>query len=321
MNRRELRNVDLALLVCFEAMMIDRNVTRVAKKLCVGQPSVSSSLKRLRSIFDDPLFIRVGHTMEPTARAYELSRFLTPGLDAMSKALSLTEAFDPACSDRVFRIGLTDDVEFTLMPRLIRAVRIEAPQVTLIVQHADYHRLPDQLISGDISIGICQTRELPANAKRRALRSLQYRVLRDGKDTEPLDIDEYCARPHVAVSQSANTVSYLDKQLAELGRKRRVVLSVPRYSSLPAILRDSDLIATIPDFAATSIADAFGLRSVAPPFAIPGGSLSLSWLSNTDGDPAERWLRGKIIETMGSEPSTSVLHISTPARDVAHAFY
>jgi LysR family transcriptional activator of mexEF-oprN operon len=301
MNRRELRNVDLALLVCFEAMMIDRNVTRVARKLCVGQSAVSNSLKRLRSLFADPLFIRVGYTMEPTTRALELSRFLTPGLDAMSMALSLAEGFEPESSDRVFRIGLTDDVEFSLMPGLIQSVRLVAPRITLIVQHADYRRLPDQLIRGDISIGICQTRDLPANAKRRTLRRLQYRVLRAAVDDEPLDMDGYCARAHVAVSQSANTLSYLDKYLAELGRKRQVVLSLPRYSSLPAILRGSNLIATIPDFAAASIAEAFGLRSEPPPFEIPGGSLSLSWLSHTDADPAECWLRSKIIETMGSE--------------------
>jgi LysR family transcriptional activator of mexEF-oprN operon len=318
MNRRELRNVDLALLVCFESMMIDRNVTRVAKKLCVGQSTVSNSLNRLRALFDDPLFIRVGHTMEPTARALELSRLLTPGLDAMSMALSLTDVFDPACSDRVFRIGLTDDVELSLMPGLIRSVRLDAPQVTLIVQHADYRRLPDQLVSGDISIGICQTRDLPANAKRRTLRTLQYQVLRGGNDSAPLDIDEYCARPHVAVSQSANTVSYLDKYLGELGRKRRVVLSVPRYSSLSAILRDSDLIATVPDFAAASIADAFDLCSEPPPFEIPGSSLSLSWLSNTDSDPAECWLRSKIIESMSTE--SRLVTMQKPTQDVAHSY-
>ncbi|MCK1788831.1 LysR family transcriptional regulator [Pseudomonas violetae] len=311
MNRRELRKVDLALLVCFESMMLDRNVTRVAKKFCVGQSTISSSLNRLRSIFNDPLFIRVGHAMEPTARAYELAKFLTPGLDAMSKALRLAEAFQPQTSDRVFRLGLTDDVEFSLLPRLIKQLRAEAPEVTLIIQHADYRRLPAQLISGDISIGVCQTRELPANAKRKTLRHFQYRVLCDQHDATALDLDEYCARPHVVVSQSANTVSYLDKFLAEQGRKRQVVLSVPRYSSLPAIIENSNLIATIPDFAAESITQVFALKHKPPPFMIPGGSLSLSWLSNNDNDAGEQWLRERVVSHM-EEASAETAIKATP---------
>lgn len=69
MNRNELRKADINLMVVFETLMLERNVTRVAEKLFLGQPTISSALNRLRTMFNDPLFIRVGHRMEPTARA------------------------------------------------------------------------------------------------------------------------------------------------------------------------------------------------------------------------------------------------------------
>lgn len=72
MNRNELRKADINLMVVFETLMLERNVTRAAEKLFLGQPTISSALNRLRAIFNDPLFIRVGHRMEPTARAEEL---------------------------------------------------------------------------------------------------------------------------------------------------------------------------------------------------------------------------------------------------------
>lgn len=123
MNRNELRKADINLMVVFETLMLERNVTRAAEKLFLGQPTISSALNRLRTMLNDPLFIRVGHRMEPTARAEDIYRHLKPALDSLSAALSLTRDFDPATSTMTFRIGLSDDVEFGLLPPLLRALR------------------------------------------------------------------------------------------------------------------------------------------------------------------------------------------------------
>ncbi|KIH81948.1 LysR family transcriptional regulator [Pseudomonas batumici] len=298
MNRNELRKADINLMVVFEALMLERNVTRVAEKLFLGQPTISSALNRLRAMFNDPLFIRVGHRMEPTARAEEIIQHLSPALDSLSNALSLTHDFDPASSTMTFRIGLSDDVEFGLLPSLLRALRQEAPHVVIVVQHVDYWRIPDLLASGEITVGISQTRGLPANAKRKLLRHIQPRILRADASTAPLSLDEYCARPHVLVSHTANISSLADEWLAEIGRKRHVVLSVPQYSALPALLAGTDLIASLPDYTATAMA-ASGLLFDEPlPFKVPNLDLSMVWLGIVDTDPAERWLRSRLEHFM-----------------------
>jgi len=299
MNRNELRKADINLMVVFETLMQERNVTRVAEKLFLGQPTISSALNRLRTLFNDPLFVRIGHRMEPTARAEEIIKHLSPALDAMSVALSLTHDFDPANSTMTFRIGLSDDVEFGLLPPLLRALRQEAPKVVFVVQHVDYWRIPDLLASGEITVGISQTRGLPANAKRKLLRRMHARVLRADKSDAPLTLDEYCSRPHVLVSHTANTSGIADEWLHEIGRKRQVVLSVPQFSSLPALLAGTDLLAGLPDYAATAMA-AYGTLFDEPlPFDTPTLDLSMVWLSIMDTDPAERWLRSRLEMFMG----------------------
>lgn len=109
MNRNDLRRVDMNLLVIFEALMFEKNLTRVAEKLFMGQPAVSAALGRLRDLFDDPLLLRNGRGMEPTPRALAILKELQPAMDTISGAVSRAKDFDPSTSCAVFRIGLSDD--------------------------------------------------------------------------------------------------------------------------------------------------------------------------------------------------------------------
>ena len=307
MNRNELRKADINLMVVFETLMQERNVTRAAEKLFLGQPTISAALNRLRSLLNDPLFIRVGHRMEPTARAHEILKHLTPALDAMSTALSLTTDFDPSVSKMTFRIGLTDDVEFGLLPAMLKAIREEAPGVVIVVKHVDYLNISEVLMSGDITVGVCLTYELPANAKRKTLRNVQPRLVRADKPASPISLDEYCSRPHVVVSHVASVSSFADEWLTALGRKRQVVLSVPQFATLPALMAGTDMISGLSDYAAKAMS-ALGLLYDEPlPFPTPGLDLSMTWLSVMDSDPAERWLRSRIEAFMGERQEAPAL--------------
>lgn len=306
MNRNELRKADINLMVVFETLMLERNVTRAAEKLFLGQPTISAALNRLRALFNDPLFIRIGNRMEPTARANEIIHHLSPALDAMSVALSLTRDFDPASSDMTFRIGLSDDVEFSLMPPVWRAIRKEAPGVVIVIKQVNYWNISDLLASGEITVGVCMTKDLPANAKRKSLRRVAPMVVRTDASTAPLNLDEYCARPHVVVSHVANISSFADEWLEAVGRTRNTVLSIPQYSTLPGLMEDSDLLCNLPDYLAHALVKAGSLHAQALPFATPTLELSMSWLSVMDTDPAERWLRRTIENGMAENPSKTV---------------
>ncbi len=305
MNRNDLRRLDMNLLVIFEALMFERNLTRVAEKLFMGQPAVSAALGRLRDLFDDPLLLRNGRGMEPTARAITILKELQPALDTISSAVSRAKDFDPANSSAVFRLGLSDDAEFGLFPPLLNKLREEAPNITIVVRRTNFLLLPAMLATGEISVGVSYTTDLPANAKRKKMRSIGVKVLRGDSRSGALTLDDYCARPHALVSFSGDLSGNIDLDLARIGRTRRVVLAVPQFSGLRALLKGTDLIATVPDYAACALVEDCALRADDPPFPIDESELSMAWSGVHDNDPAERWLRLRISEFMSKPASVS----------------
>ncbi|CAE6933510.1 LysR family transcriptional regulator [Pseudomonas marincola] len=303
MNRNDLRRVDLNLLIVFETLMHERSVTRAAEKLFLGQPAISASLSRLRGLFDDPLFVRTGRSMEPTPRAQEIFSLLSPALDYISTAVSRASEFDPTTSTAVFRIGLSDDVEFGLLPPLIKRLRAEAPGVVLVVRRTNYLLMPGMLSSGEISVGVCYTEDLPANAKRKVVRRSLPKLLRADSVPGPLSLDDYCARPHALVSFAGDLSGFIDEELAKLDRKRRVVLAVPQFNALGPLLSGTDIVASVPDYTAAALTAAGGLRTEPLPFESKTFELHMAWRGAQDNDPAERWLRSRIQMFVGDPDS------------------
>lgn len=301
MNRYDLRHADINLLVIFETMMRERNVTRTGERLFLGQATVSSALNRLRTMFDDPLFIRTGRLMEPTARAEEIHVHLGPALESVALALSCAQTFDPRTSVETFHVGLCDEVEYALLPQLMQHLRAEAPNITLVVRRVDSWQLPQLLIAGDISLGVGQAQELPARAHCRSLRPVQPMLL-CADSAGPMSLDEFCRRPHVTVSALGKVTDHVDRALACHGRRRRVVLAVPQFSALPALLVDSDMLAVVPDYAAQAMARIHGLRAEYPPLQLSSPDLAMAWRGTSHADPRERWLRSCFARHLERQP-------------------
>jgi DNA-binding transcriptional LysR family regulator len=149
---RNLRSVDLNLLVLFDALMAERNVTRAAARNGLSQPAVSKALNRLRYLFDDPLFVLHDRAMEPTARARQLAGPIRGALADISRTLTLPEEFDPATIQATVKIATNDLYHSSLLPSLIRHLRRHAPGVDLQVRAIDRSRLQEQLAAGEIDV-------------------------------------------------------------------------------------------------------------------------------------------------------------------------
>lgn len=294
MNRNDLRKIDLNLLIVFETLMQEHNLTRTGEKLFLCQSAISAALNRLRQYFDDPLFIRMGRTMEPTSRAVEIYASLTPALDSMSVALSKMNEFDPATSSTTFRIGLSDDVEYALLPGLLSKLRVEAPNISLVIRRTDQYLAASQLSTGEVSLGVCYSRDLPANAKSKVLRSIRPTVLSSSTYSRPLDLDEFCSRPHISVSLNGDMCDDIGRALQAIGLERRTVLAVPQYSALTMLIEGTDMIAVVPEYVAQTMTRHGELRATPLPLVLPSLDLSMSWSGTLDNDPGERWLRSRI---------------------------
>ena len=88
MNIEDAGAFDLNLLVVFDALLTDGNVTRAARRVGLSQPAFSNALRRLRARIGDPLFERRGGGMRPTLRALAMARPVRLGLAEFRRALS-----------------------------------------------------------------------------------------------------------------------------------------------------------------------------------------------------------------------------------------
>lgn len=312
MNRNDLRRVDINLLVVFETMMHERNVSRVGEKLFLGQPTISAALGRLRQLFDDPLFIRAGRVMEPTARAEAIFANLTPALDGIAAAVSRCQAFEPGASEMTFQVGLSDDVEYALLPRLLRHLQAEAPHITLIVLRVDQQQMFQRLFNGEISLGIGPTLDLPASARRKSLRMIRPMLLRADNRAGPVSLEEFCQRPHIVVSSVGNAADDADQALSLAGRRRNVVLTVPQFSALPRLLAHSEMLAIVPDYVAEAMALDSAIRAEAVPLPLPSQNLSMVWRGATHNDAGQRWLRSRCQAFIGKPLELQLVPKSPP---------
>ncbi|KAJ1552123.1 hypothetical protein HK405_012567, partial [Cladochytrium tenue] len=102
----DLRRIDLNLLLVLQVMLEEGSVTRTAERLYLGQPAISGSLAWLREAFSDPLFVRTPKGMRPTPHT-----LVKPFLRLLHEELQGPPAFDPAASERIFHLGMSDALE------------------------------------------------------------------------------------------------------------------------------------------------------------------------------------------------------------------
>lgn len=291
----ELGRIDLNLLTVLAALVRERHVSRAAARLHLGQPAVSHALARLRELTGDPLLVRQGRTMEPTERALALMQGLGPALEQIEATFRAQAEFEPSQAAPVFRIGLADDLQIAMLPRLLRALSAEVPRAKLVTLTVCYRNASACLDDGQVSAVMGYLKDLPAGAKVRKVRTARYALLR--ADTVPgkLSLDDYCRRRHVLVTYAGDLHGTVDETLAALGRQRDVAFSVPQFGSLPAVLANTDLLATMPEHVAQALSVQAGLRCEALPFEGPSYDVRLTWRAATDKDPAESWLRKAML--------------------------
>ena len=145
-------SVDLNLLVAFDALMSERNVTRAARRIGLSQPAMSNALSRLRALFDDELFVRSGRGMEPTARAQSLAMPVSEALRRIEEAIAPALAFDPCNLDRSVRLAMTDNSMAVLLEALILRFRNAAPKLDLHIKNSRAAGMTPMLDDGEIDI-------------------------------------------------------------------------------------------------------------------------------------------------------------------------
>jgi DNA-binding transcriptional LysR family regulator len=294
----DLAQLDLNLLRVFEAVARERHVTRAAQRLNLSQPAVSNALARLRVALGDELFLRRPGGVEPTALAISLIEPVSEVLDRLRETLAVRTPFDPATSDRVFSLALSEYAEVVLVPPLLTRVAQEAPHCLLAIRHADRTNAEALLERAEAQLAIAVLPEPPALYTRVLLMPEEFETLvRPGHPlTEgELTVERFVAYPHLLHSPNGSRDGALDGPLREMGHPRRLGAVVAHLGAVPGILRGTDFVMTLSARLARNLAAANGLVVLPCPVPIRHTRLSLIFHRRFEADPGHAWIRRLLI--------------------------
>lgn len=293
-----LNTLDLNLLLVFDALMRTRSVTLAGEKVGLSQSATSNSLQRLRDALNDPVLIRTNKGMEPSPLALELEIPIRNTLDQLRDTLQRTRVFEPATSNRHFRMLQSDIAQLVHIPRLVSQLRQQAPSVSLELVARPLREAKQAMIDGELDIAIGFLPDLGADFHRKALFAESWVcVVSNGHPTigATLSEAEYVAASHIAyypaVSMHFTLEQLLLTQFSSKGIKRKIGMSVPYWSGLASTIAACDLILTAPIGPALSMARTADVRVVPLPFDLPKIDLCMQWHTRMHSDLAHQWFR------------------------------
>lgn len=294
-----LNRVDLNLFVVFDTIFTEGSLTLAAQKLSLSQPAVSHALARLRELLGDSLFARQGKRMVPTPFARNLIGTVRQSLQLLESGLQGPAVFDPGQAQRVFSFGMRDVLEAIALPPLVARLQRAAPGVALHCVRIDRRDMEAELSAGGLDLAVDVALPMGSGIRHRPLMNDQLVVVaRPGHPAlrRGLDMPTYLAQSHVLVSSRRTGPGLEDFELNRMGLRRRIGLRCQHYFAACRVVRETDMLLTMPEHYARIANAPFGNRLHAFPLATPSLDVHLYWHASADRDPANLWLRGQLDE-------------------------
>lgn len=301
LSKSELRRLDLTLLLVFLGMLKHRKARDVAQELGLTQSAISQALKRLRDVFEDDLFLRRPHGMEPTSTALALEAPISHAVDTLRGALGTARAFDPNTATGHVRLAAMHAEQAVLIPTLAARLRESAPGLNLSVVPRGRKEAMQALQDGEVDLALGFFRKVPKTCQSEILYEDTYLVAgrpQTLSQETTLDLDAYCEMDHILASPSAQLHGVVDLHLDRMGRHRRVVLGLPAFLPALAAAAASNALVTLPARVAQAFAGSFGLVTCQPPLDIPSFPVFVVWHRRNDADPQTQWVKSQINRSM-----------------------
>jgi DNA-binding transcriptional LysR family regulator len=288
--------IDLNLLVVFDAVMQERNVTRAGERLGLSQPAMSHALTRLRHMLKDDLFVRSPKGMLPTPRAEQLAVPVRMALDGLQQSLEPAQ-FDPSKATRTFRIAVDNYAAVVLVGLLAERIGKIAPRVLLEFQPSGTLKLLDLLDRGELDLAIGPHPPSGERFSHQFLLQDEFVVALHKKhpatSIRKLSIERFSDLPNLEISSALHSTEFVDETLARHKLARRIALHAP-FLSAAGILVSSDMISVLPARIAEELARHHPLAIRALPFTSPVIGTAMIWPRWFDNQPAHAWVRDVI---------------------------
>lgn len=287
MNDINISSTDINLLKVFEALYLEGSASRAAQSLGLTQSTVSASLRRLRTLYKDRLFVRDGKGLAPTTTAHQLKPLIFDALKNIRETLQLVNHDTTNYQNRTIAIGLSDDFEIALADKLIEKLALDAPYLRPIFRQAYSAIVPDLLQDNVIDVAITSGTGNNRFIRRQLLGKSHYSCIIKPCETPhslSLTIEDYLRFDHVLVS-SAGYVGIVDDTLARNHLKRHVIASTTHFAALPFFLQQKKRIATIPTHAAYALAQLNDLTVFPCPLELDSFPVEAAWRAKDDQSP------------------------------------
>ena len=291
MSKIDWLDLDARLLRLLVAVVDTGSITAAAQRLGVTQSAVSHLLDKARKITGDALFTKSGRGIVATARALTLAERARELLGELER-FAQHEDFDPARWQTTFTIAANDFQRDVLLPALMQRLRQQAPGLALRVIASDVPT-PEMLRQQQCQLIISPRPPEGTDIVQKRLFTDRYRVFYDPEMREaPRTRKDYLAAEHVTVLYAPQRPLDLDQHLQTKGIERRFRVMVPGFAGLPAFLRGTDLLATVPGLMRDHLMR--GLADAEVPVTCPAMPMYMIWHLRHQQDMAHRWLRGQI---------------------------
>lgn len=297
-KKHDLGSLDVDLMLLFDAVMTEGNLTKAARRLGLAQPTVSNGLARLRSIFADELFERTGHGVRPTPRARQLAEPIRTAIGLLTVASTPNSQFSPAAIRRTFNLEMRPEIERLIAPGLIELVAANAAGARIFIRGNRNGSDGRDLRNGDPDLAIDAV--LPGKENERheqVLEDIYVVVARKGHPNinEQLTLTSYGQLNHLVLAlPGAGDKSPITIALEQNGLRRQIPFAVSDTSLIPELLLSTDLVATIGRRLALQYASQHDLKIRQLPLPMPTIRYYQIWHSRYDLDPEHQWLRSQI---------------------------
>ena len=301
----KLSDIDLNLFVVFDAIYTEGNLTRAGEIIGITQPAVSNSLSRLRHLFDDPLFVRTAEGMVPTPVAQNIIGPVRQALGLIRSSVQDSETFDPAASDKRFRVSMTDLTQSIVLPYLFGRIKHEAPGIAIDCYHVRRRDMNIELASGNLDLAVDipltpdpQIRLAPLFSHPHVCVVRNHHPAIEGRLTTEL----YLSLAHIHISSRRGGLGHVDLALGKMGKRRHIALRTQHYLATPELVSRTDLALTVPQVFADFLVAQYPVQYFELPFSVPDLETHLYWHESTDQDQANRWMRELILELPAKLP-------------------
>jgi DNA-binding transcriptional LysR family regulator len=318
LNTNQLSRIDLNLLILFQIVLEEGHVGRAAGRLNLTPSAVSHGLGRLRTLLNDPLFLRTPKGVVPTERALALRE---PVMDILTRAQGVLNAaapFERATSTRRFIIGGPDGALASTMEPFLAQIRAEAPLVDIGLIHVMPMRRNSpkdepwadclmRLEKRELDIALLPVDSLPPRFEVRKLYDEDFVVaMRHGHPfaLNPTEM-AFCAAQHLLVSLRGDPHGFVDALLESRGLKRRIMLTVPNFMMALAHLANSHLIGALPRRLVQQYGGRMGLIFAELPFKRETDPIQAIATKAALMDAGVAWLMKMFTRLFAKDPGNS----------------